>query len=58
MVEILNPVLSMLITMSFFGIVFLLIFVGIRKVKRTLNDIKLRRKLAAAKLISEGKEVK
>ncbi|MHA1116421.1 MAG: hypothetical protein K9W45_01235 [Candidatus Heimdallarchaeum aukensis] len=52
----LNPIISMLITMTIFGFLFLLIFIGLRKINTTIKDIRLRRKLAAAKLIKEAKK--
>ncbi|UJG43896.1 MAG: hypothetical protein K9W46_01615 [Candidatus Heimdallarchaeum endolithica] len=55
MAIVLNPIISMLITMSVFGFLFLLIFIGLRKINTTIKDIRLRRKLAAAKLIKEAK---
>ncbi|MHA1865700.1 MAG: hypothetical protein ACTSWZ_04260 [Candidatus Heimdallarchaeaceae archaeon] len=51
----LNPIISMLISMSVFGFLFLLIFIGLRKINATIKEIRLRRKLAAAKLIKEAK---
>lgn len=47
---------SMFITMAFFGIVIFLLTVGVRTLNRRISNIRLRRKLTAAKMIGEQKQ--
>ncbi len=49
---------SMFITMGFFGIVIVLLTVGIKGLNRRISNIRLRRKLTAAKMIGEQKRAK
>ncbi len=49
---------SMFITMGFFGIVIVLFTVGIKGLNRRISNIRLRRKLTAAKMIGEQKRAK
>ncbi len=49
---------SMFITMGFFGIVIILFTVGIKGLNRRISNIRLRRKLTAAKMIGEQKRAK
>ena len=50
----LNPLLSVFISMLFFGILFVLIIMGINKLNSTIKIVRLRRKLAAAKMVDEA----
>ncbi|MCK4845799.1 MAG: hypothetical protein KAS95_09010 [Candidatus Heimdallarchaeota archaeon] len=47
---------SMFITMAFFGIVIFLLTTGVRSLNRRISNIRLRRKLTAAKMIGEQKQ--
>ncbi len=58
MVVKLNPIVSMILTMSFFGLLFTGIFIGIARLNALVKSIKLKRKLATVKLIAEGKKAK
>ncbi len=49
---------SMVITMGFFGIAIFLLTIGIRGLNRRISNVRLRRKLTAAKMIGEQKKAK
>ena len=51
-----NPILAAFISMGFFGLLFLGIFYGVRKLNKVISNVRLRRKLAAAKMVSEAKQ--
>ncbi len=47
---------SMFITMGFFGLVIFLLTTGVRTLNRRISNVRLRRKLTAAKMIGEQKK--
>ena len=49
---------SMVITMGFFGLAIFLLTIGIRGLNRRISNVRLRRKLTAAKMIGEQKKAK
>lgn len=49
---------SMFITMGFFGLAIFLLTTGIRGLNRRISNVRLRRKLTAAKMIGEQKKAK
>ena len=49
---------SMVITMGFFGLAIFLLTTGIRGLNRRISNVRLRRKLTAAKMIGEQKKAK
>ncbi|MBY9000499.1 MAG: hypothetical protein KGD64_06260 [Candidatus Heimdallarchaeota archaeon] len=53
MVTIIPSIISVLITTAFFGLLFGLIFWGIRAINRSLSSRRIRRKLSAAKMAGE-----